>query len=623
MSGRLKPYYSDALYETLKANEDWLTLRFTFMSKFLATTNTTTSQGFRFEQLQNPHEGIGKYTHSLFTPNGLTVLSLLGAYILMGVFFGDSNKKKIATSYWGGAKETATAQKKAILQIANPQCDSAALYIGKHQEKGGGATFYIPDVQRGTAVIGAPGSGKTFSAINPMIYSAIDQEFPCIVYDFKYPSQAKVAAYAKYKGYDVHIFAPGFPESEVCNPLDFLRDSSDAESSRQISTVINKNFRLLGNSTEDGFFGPSGDQLTQAILMLAKEFGQFADVMTCAAILSSEQMVKRLMAASLNPWVKIAFGQLFSSAASEKTVAGIVATASIMFTRFMAKNTLGCFIGKTTLPLEIKGKQMIIFGLDRERRDAVGPLMTSILHMTIARNIAKKRKDPLIVALDELPSIYLPDLYRWLNESRSEGFCGIIGFQNMGQLEKNYGKDIAKAILGACSTKFIFNPGENESAQLFSNFLGDEEIKYKQKSRSTGGGKNNSTSISDQEKTIKLFESAQFLKLIAGKCVFINPTYANKKEGSVPLLKTIKISQTLKNIEKYNQLKWARIVSLLARKSTQKFPSGQDLALRVKQVELRFPIPQNPQAVSNNPGLTSKNVGSMVNQDQVPSDIGF
>lgn len=190
----------------------------------------------------------------------------------------------------------------------------------------------------------------------------------------------------------------------------------------------------------------------------------------------------------------------------------------------------------------------------------------------------------------------------------------------MGQLEKNYGKDIAKAILGACSTKFIFNPGENESAQLFSNFLGDEEIKYKQKSRSTGS-KNNSTSISDQEKTRKLFESAQFLKLIAGKCVLINPAYANKKEGSVPLLKTIKISQALKNIEKYNQLKWARIVSLLARKSTQRFPSEQDLALRVKQVEQRFPIPDNPQAVSNNSGLTFKEVGSMINQNKSDSGI--
>ncbi len=573
------------------------------------SNNLTTSrnnQPFHFEQLQNPHSDIGKYTHHLFKPSGLAIISMLAAYILMRVFFGDgSNKKKIATSYWGGTKETAAAKKKALQQINSPKCDSAALYIGKHkckgakQESGAGTTFYIPDVQRGTAAIGAPGSGKTFSAINPAIYSAIDQGFPIIAYDFKYPSQAKIAAYAKGQGYDVHIFAPGFPESEVCNPLDFLRDSSDAETARQIATVINKNFRILSNSNEDGFFAPAGDQLTQAILMLTKEFGECADVMTSAAILSSELMVQRLMAANLNPWIKIAFGQLFSSAASEKTVAGIVSTASIMFTRFMAKNTIGCFIGKTTLPLSIKGKQMIIFGLDRERRDAVSPLLTSILHMTIARNIAKKRLDPLIVALDELPSLYLPDLFKWLNESRSEGFCGILGWQNMGQLEKNYGKEVAKTILGACGTKFVFNPGENESAQLFSSFLGDEEIKYKHKSRSTGGGKANTTT-SEQEKTKKLFESAQFLKLPPGKCVFINPAYSNKNEGSVPLLKSLRIPQAIRDIEEYNQQRWTNIVSLLARKSTQKFPTQQDLDIRVADINNRFPLSQKSPEVSNN-----------------------
>lgn len=584
---------------------------------------TSTNSAFHFQQLQNPHDSIGRYTHHLFTPNGLAIFCMLAAYILMRVVFGDgSNKKKIATSYWGGAKETATAKKKALKQIALPKCDSAALYIGKHtfkgtkQEKNAGTTFYIPDVQRGTAAIGAPGSGKTFSAINPMIYSAIDQGFPIVLYDFKYPSQAKIAAYAKSQGYEVHIFAPGFPESEVCNPIDFLRDSSDAETARQIATVINKNFRILSNSNEDGFFAPSGDQLTQAILMLTKEFGERADVMTSAAILSSELMVQRLMAASLNPWIKIAFGQLFSSAASEKTVAGIVSTASIMFTRFMAKNTLGCFIGKTTLPLEIKGKQMILFGLDRERRDAIAPLMTSILHMTIARNIAKKRQDPLIVALDELPSIYLPDLFKWLNESRSEGFCGILGWQNMGQLEKNYGKEVAKTILGACGTKFVFNPGENESAQLFSSFLGDEEIKYKHKSRSTGGGKTNNT-ISDQEKTKKLLESAQFLKLPPGKCVFINPAYSNKNEGSVPLLKSIKVPKAILNIEEYNQQQWSKLVSLLARKSTQKFPTQHDLDIRIADINNRFPIPQNPTESANNSlPLDMSEVSSLINTDE-------
>ncbi|WP_026087666.1 type IV secretory system conjugative DNA transfer family protein, partial [Chlorogloeopsis fritschii] len=356
------------------------------MNYLLATAKTKTVREVKADK-KSSNQDFSKYTDKLISPQGLVLAGGIGLLLLLQLF-SNGKKGKLATSYWGGAKETAQAKKKALKQITSPKYDSASLYIGVHRYKGqkppkgsGGVPVYVPDVQRGTAVIGAPGSGKSFSAINPMIYSAIDQGFGIIIYDFKYPSQAKIASYAKSKGYDVHIFAPGFPESEVCNPIDFLRDSSDAETARQLATVINKNFRLLGNASEDAFFGPAGDQLTQAILMLTKEFGEYADIMTAAAILSSEKMVERLMAASLNPWIRIAFGQLFSSAGSEKTIAGIAGTASLMFTRFMAKNTLGCFIGKTTLPLEVGKKQMIIFGLDRERRDAVGPLMTSIMHM--------------------------------------------------------------------------------------------------------------------------------------------------------------------------------------------------------------------------------------------------
>lgn len=560
------------------------------------------------ESLPSSGYDFSKYTNQLMSPQGLALAGgILGLFLLQ--MFSGGKKGKLATSYWGGGQETKRAKKKAIKQVTSPKCDSASLYIGVHRYKkqklpkgSGGTPMYVPDVQRGTAVIGAPGSGKSFSAINPMLYSAIDQGFGIVLYDFKYPSQAKIASYAKSKGYEVHVFAPGFPESEVCNPIDFLRDSSDAETARQLATVINKNFRMLGGANEDAFFGPAGDQLTQAILMLTKEFGEFADIMTAAAVLSSEKMVERLMAASLNPWIRIAFGQLFSSSGSEKTIAGIAGTASLMFTRFMAKNTLGCFIGQTTLPLEVGKKQMIIFGLDRERRDAVGPLMTSILHMTVARSIAKKRKEtgPLVVSVDELPSIFLPDLFKWLNESRSEGFCGILGWQNMGQLEKIYGKEISKAILGACGTKFVFNPGEEESARLFSAYLGEEEISYKQKSRSTGGGKA-STSISDQEKTRKLFEPAQFLKLPPGKCVFINPAYDNKKEGSVPLLKTIKVSKYLIGLEEENGNNWDKLIKQLARKSTQKRPTQEDLDFRVKEVDKRFPIPQAPVQAGNSP----------------------
>ena len=332
----------------------------------------------------------------------------------------------------------------------------------------------------------------------------------------------------------------------------------------------------------------------------------YPDVMTAAAILSSKEIIKRLMAADLNPWINIALGQIFSSVDSEKTVAGIMATASLMFTRFMAKNTLGCFVGKTTLPLQLKGKQMISFGLDRERRYAVGPLMTSILHMIVSKNIASKRKDPLIVSIDELPSVYLPDLFKWLNESRSEGFCGLLGWQNMSQLEETYGKEITRAIFGACGTKFLFNPGEEESSRLFSNYLGDEEIKEKQKSRSSGSGKT-STSISYQKKSRKLFEASQFLKLPSGKCVFINPAYSNKDESSVPLLKKIRLPRSEFKIDAKTRAKWLRIVRKSIKHSTQKIPTKDDLIKRVQEVNRVYPLLDQSAQPENKP-LTLFNI---------------
>jgi TraM recognition site of TraD and TraG len=168
------------------------------------------------------------------------------------------------------------------------------------------------------------------------------------------------------------------------------------------------------------------------------------------------------------------------------------------------------------------------------QRDIVGPILATVLHMIVVRNIVKKRVDPLAVFLDELPTLALPNLVNWLNESRSAGFCGVLGYQNMTQLEKAYGKENSRAILSGCNTKFIFNPGEYESAKYFSDYLGDEEVHYRQKSRSSSKG-GSSTSSSDQDKTKKIFSPEEFLKLPAGSCVFINPAYANSNEASVPM----------------------------------------------------------------------------------------
>jgi type IV secretory pathway TraG/TraD family ATPase VirD4 len=269
-------------------------------------------------------------------------------------------------------------------------------------------TIWLPDANRGIAVLGGTGSGKTYGVIDPAIRSAIDQGFPIILYDYKYAEQSsRIAGVAAAAGYQVSIFAPSFPESGICNPLDFIRDAADVDMARQVAIVLNRNFKSGGKGSEDPFFTNSGDQLIQAVLLLAKTT-PYPDIIFCAKALGANNLPARVQNAHLPTWVETSFGQLISMADSEKTVASVISTASILFSRFMSPDILSVFCGKTTIPLQLKGKQLLIIGMKREKQDVVAPLLATVLHMIVTRNVVStKREDPLLVAIDELPTLYL------------------------------------------------------------------------------------------------------------------------------------------------------------------------------------------------------------------------
>jgi type IV secretory pathway TraG/TraD family ATPase VirD4 len=550
------------------------------------------------------------YKKQIWTPQSLlTLVALgLGGYWLMS---GEGKKVGVASAHWAGATEKKAARSVAIKQINERKRDGLTTWINtplistlKNPRTRNGKvikrfeispqanTVFIPDGQRGTTVCGAPGSGKTFSVIDPMIRSVIDQGFPICLYDFKFPGgQAEIhAAYARNKGYDVRIFAPGFEGSESCNLLDFLKSADDSETAGQIAKVLNKNFSLNGGKGgEDPFFQLSGDQLIKAVLQLAK-LSEFPDFLTCQKILAldSSELIDRVKAAEISPWVKTSWDQFMSMRESEKTAASVAAIASLMFTNFVSPDILPCLCGKSTIPLDLEGKQMIIFGMDQNRRDIVGPILATVMHMIVVRNIAKKRIDPLAVFLDELPTIALPNLVNWLNESRSAGFCGVLGYQNMTQLEQAYGKETARAILSGCNTKFIFNPGEYESAKYFSDYLGDEEIRYKQRSRSNSkdGGSN---SVSEQDKTKKMFSPEEILKLPAGSCVFINPAYANQTEASIPMKLKVHVGDGELQRRAYGEANFDRIIGQLKTKNKHSQITGSDITERINSLNKFIP----------------------------------
>jgi type IV secretory pathway TraG/TraD family ATPase VirD4 len=157
--------------------------------------------------------------HSLQGQNGLVLVGAIAAMMIMS-FVGKNQKKgQLARGYLAGSGEKRAARKKAMQQLQERRHNAVTLYVGSaiRNAKGqinSGRSLWLPDAQRGIAVCGAPGSGKTFSMINPTIRSALDQGTPAIVYDFKYPDQTEVlAAYAAKRGYSVSIFAPAIPKA--------------------------------------------------------------------------------------------------------------------------------------------------------------------------------------------------------------------------------------------------------------------------------------------------------------------------------------------------------------------------------------------------------------------------
>jgi TraM recognition site of TraD and TraG len=158
----------------------------------------------------------------------------------------------------------------------------------------------------------------------------------------------------------------------------------------------------------------------------------------------------------------------------------------------------------------------------------------------------------------------------------------------MTQLEQAYGKETSRAILSGCNTKFIFNPGEYESAKYFSDYLGDEEVKYKQKSRSNSkdGGSN---SVSEQDKTKKMFSPEEILKLPAGSCIFINPAYANQTEASIPMKLKVHVGDGEMQRRAYGETNFDRVIKQLKIKNKHSPITGSDITERINSLNKFIP----------------------------------
>ncbi|MEM9008678.1 MAG: type IV secretory system conjugative DNA transfer family protein [Cyanobacteria bacterium P01_F01_bin.86] len=519
-------------------------------------------------------------------------LVLLGLLMLAGHLLGAGSSRKniIGSARWAGRRERNNARKQALQQVASKDPSQVSLWINApenidgHKMTGDKNTIWIPNATSGTSVIGGSNTGKSYSVIKPTLRSAIAQGLPTVLLDTDYPGLAKtIAPLAESVGYEVSIFAPGYPESQICNVLDFVKDLRDSTGASQISKTLVKNFSMHGKH-EDLFFAQAGELATEAALLLAKAMPH-QDLLTSFCILKDVDMMKRIKGVhKIDPWLSLAFGQLVSTAKSEKTVDSIRGTAALLFGQLMRPDILPALMGESTIPLQMTGKRLLIFGVKQDIRMVVSPLIAGIINAIVSRNVIYGRTEPLFLSLDEMPSMYFPEISEWLAEKRKYGLCCQIGYQTFQQLVNTYGKELADVIFTNTATKFMFNPQHVDTAELVSRTLGDRDITYKTISRTTG--RNRSRSRGEHRVKRRLKSADEILKMPQGTCIMINPGYAHGREQYIPMFfDPIHITDKELKIQSASESAWREF---LGKRSEGTAAENQISTLAITQREAEF-----------------------------------
>lgn len=465
-----------------------------------------------------------------------------------------------------------------------------SLSIGLPRTQGDRRPIYLPDCQRNVLVTGATGKGKTHSVITPAVRSAIAQGLPIILYDYKYPDQTSLhVGLAARAGYKIHIFAPTFPESGIFNPMDFLDSGQDTTSAKEFAKTWQRNVsRRNSQRPQDAFFTGKAESAIQGALTRMKGT-PYPDLLAAYQLINLPNLAFRIdNDCEMNPFVRLCFDSIISVRASEETLGGVLGSAQLPFEAMTMPDILPMLVGNSTIPLHVGEREMLILGLNFKLEETIAPILAAVLHLVLKANAHINRGIPLAVFLDEHPTLYLPDLPKWMTTFRAFDIGFFLAQQHMAQCDRVYGAQARAEIEGACGTKVIFNPQEFNTARQSSDYLGKEDFFDTQQSRTTGQ-KQGSVSRTSIRKTRYLIEPDALLRFETGKGIFISHAFEQGGEHHIPVVQKVKIPPRDLALSEASKRLWPSLRDSAIRNSPLKPVSPLDLEERRAYVEKMMP----------------------------------
>ena len=395
---------------------------------------------------------------------------------------------------------------------------------------------------RGTWVVGTPGSGKTFSIIEPFIRQHSAKGFAIVAYDYKFPTLAQKLYYH----YRINKKAGLTPKGCAFNIINFV----NVEYSRRVNPIQLKYISNLAAASETAEIlleslqkgkkegGGGSDQFfqTSAVNFLAaciyffcnyekrpydengqemnydktidpetgmikptgvvrdamgnvKEpaywLGKYSDMPHILSFLneSYETIFEVLMTDTEVAPLLGPFRTAFDNKAMEQ-LEGMIGTLRVFTSRLATKESYWIF-SKEGDDFDLKVSDpnhpsYLLIANDPEMESIIGALNALILNRLVTRvNTGQGKNVPVSIIVDELPTLYFHKIDRLIGTARSNKVSVTLGFQELPQLEADYGKTGMQKIITTVGNVVSGSARAKETLEWLSNDIFGKVVQLK------------------------------------------------------------------------------------------------------------------------------------------------
>lgn len=472
----------------------------------------------------NPFAGFGPHyifgTLLLFFIVLIAIFASVSSYIFdrekgkgIGLNIGEKDEKGYAR--WSKEKEIKNAPKVVRVPISEKDSKAAGAVLINN-----GKDMWVDNSENHTLVIGATGSGKTKSVVDPLVYSLAKAKESMIITDPKGEIYKEHSNMLRDRGYDIIVLNFREPQHGNCwNPLTLpyqLYKAGNTDKATELVDDVALNI-LKDKKAQDPFWENSAADYFSGVAL-----GLFEDAKEDEVNLNSISYVTTVGEEKCPPsnYIKEYFNMKGESStpyvfasntinSPTETKGGILSVFRQKIRLFASREQLSEMLSKSDFNMRDIGKKpTAVFMVIHDEKTTYHALATIFIKqcyetlIDVAQECGGKLPVRTNFILDEFANMPpLKDVTTMVTAARSRQIRFTFIIQNFAQLNDVYGKEDAETIRSNCGNLIYLLTTELAALEEISKLCGEKKSKDKDKTASTP-----LVTVSDLQK-MKLFEA--------------------------------------------------------------------------------------------------------------------